>query len=140
VNTLLKKILMVSLAAAGVQTVLGDPPKAAPAKPVTVSSGFVMPANPSEGRDPFFPESTRPYASAVVASHTVEINAFSVKGISIEGGHSMAIINNHTFAVGDEGDVLTPGGRVHLRCLEIRAHSVVISVNGSRRELSIGIK
>ena len=52
----------------------------------------------------------------------------------------MVIINNHTFALGDEGDVQTTSGRVHIRLAEIRATSVVIEVNGSRRELSTAIK
>jgi hypothetical protein len=138
VKTLIKKILMVSLAAAAGQTVWADAPKAAPAKPVAARSTFVMPTNLREGRDPFFPESTRPFDAYKEVSHTADINAFSVKGISIQGGHSMAIINNHTFAVGDEGDVLTPTGRVHLRCTEIRAGVVVIEVNGIKRELNIG--
>lgn len=131
---------MVSLVAAGVPAVYGEVPKAATAKPVPARSVFVMPANVHEGRDPFFPESTRPYEDAVATKHTVEVNAFSVKGISIERGQPMAIINNHTFAVGDEGDVITPSGRVHLRCTEIRAGTVVIEVNGTKRELNIGTK
>lgn len=139
-NPLLKKLLVVSLAAAGVQTVSADAPKAAPAKPVPAKSVFVMPTNIREGRDPFFPESTRPFDAYKEASRTVDVNAFSVKGISIQGGHSMAIINNHTFAVGDEGNVRTANGEVHLRCVEIRAGVVVIEVNGARRELSMGTK
>lgn len=131
---------MVALAAAGVPAIFGEPPAAAPAKPVLVRSEFVMPTSPREGRDPFFPESTRPYEDSIVAKRTVEVNAFSVKGISIEHGHPMAIINNHTFAVGDEGDVLTPTGRVHLRCIEIGTATVEIEVNGVKRELSIGTK
>jgi|SRR5665213_728343 len=131
---------MVALAAAGVPAVFGGPPAAAPAKPVIVRSEFVMPTGPREGRDPFFPESMRPYEDSMVAKRTVEVNAFSVRGISIEHGHPMAIINNHTFAVGDEGDVLTPTGRVHLRCIEIGTGTVEIEVNGVKRELSIGTK
>ena len=99
-----------------------------------------MPTNAREGRDPFFPESTRPYEEAVSAKRTVDVNAFSLKGISIVRGHAMAIINNHTFAVGDEGDVITASGRMHLHCLEIRANTVVIEVNGARRELNLGTK
>lgn len=131
---------MVALVAAGARAVLGGTPAAAPAKPAPVRSEFVMPASPREGRDPFFPESTRPYETAMVVKHTVELNVFSVKGISIENGHPMAIINNHTFAVGDEGDVLTPSGRVHLRCTDIRAGTVEIEVNGVKRELIIVTK
>ncbi len=139
-NPLLKKLLVVSLALAGGPAVFGEPAKAAPAKPVPARSVFVMPATVREGRDPFFPDSTHPYEDAVAAKRTVEVNAFTVKGLSIEHGRSMVIINNHTFAVGDEGDVLTASGRVHLRCLEIQAGAVVIEVNGSRRELTIGVK
>lgn len=139
-NALLKNILLVSLALAGVPAVFGDPSKAAPAKPVPARSVFVMPTNMHEGRDPFYPESARPYEDAVTTKRSVDVNAFIVKGISTVRGHSMAIINNHTFAVGDEGDVLTVSGRVHLRCIEIRANVVVIEANGSKHELNIGTK
>jgi hypothetical protein len=141
VNTLLKKTLIMALAAAGVPAVFGDTPKAAPAKPVPARSVFMMPANARDGRDPFFPESNRPYEDAMAAQHaTVDATAIAVKGISYEHGRAMVIINNHTFALGDEGDVLTTGGRVHLRLAEIRSGSVIVEVNGSRRELSTGAK
>jgi hypothetical protein len=140
VNDLLKKTLLVALAAAA-PAVFADAPKTVPAKPAPPRSVFVMPASPRDGRDPFFPESSRPYEDAVAAQHPVaDASAFAVKGLSIEHGRAMVIINNHTFAVGDEGDVLTTGGRVHLRLAEIRSGSVVIEVNGSRREISIGVK
>ena len=136
VNSLLKNSLIAALCAAGGTAVHGAPAKAAPAKPSV--SVFVMPAGTQEGRDPFFPESTRPYEDAVVQKpHTVELNSFTIKGESIEHGHAMVIINNHTFAVGDEGDVLTPGGRVHLRLLEIHGGVAVIEANGTRREIDI---
>ena len=51
-----------------------------------------------------------------------------------------AIINNHTFAQGDEGDVLTSQGRVHLECIEIKANSVVIEYGGQRHELKFDAK
>lgn len=126
-----------ALAAVGAPAVLGEPPKAA-ATPAP-RSVFVMPTGPREGRDPFFPESSRPYEDVTPAKPTqVPVgNLFTVKGVSIENGHTMVIINNHTFAVGDEDDVLTPGGRVHLRLIEIRDDIVEIEANGTRRELSI---
>jgi hypothetical protein len=135
VNALLKKSLMVALAASA-PAVFGDSPKPAPAKPVPARSVFVMPASVRDGRDPFFPESARPYEDAMAAKRTVDATAFSVKGISTEHGRSMVIINNHTFAVGDEGDVLTTSGRMHIRLAEIRPGVAVIEVNGVRRELS----
>jgi len=140
VNALLKKILLIALAGAGAPALFGDAPKPAPAKPAPAHSVFAMPTSAREGRDPFFPESTRPYEDAVVAKRTVDANAFAVKGISYEHGHAMVIINNHTFAVGDEGDVLTANGRTHIRLVEIKRDVVVIEVNGSRREISSGMK
>jgi len=141
VNSLLKKSLTVALAAAAAPVVLGQAPKAAPAKPAPVPAhaDFVMPLNPSQGRDPFYPESTRPYEENKPANPADE-NAITVKGVSREHGHVLVIINNHTFALGDEGEVLTSSGRVHLRLAEIRAESVVIEMNGRRRELTTVLK
>jgi len=124
------------VAAAAVPALHAESPKPAPAKPVPAHSVFVMPTNPREGRDPFFPESTRPYEEAQPKNPT-SFAALAVKGISYEHGRAMVIINNHTFAVGDEGEVLTTGGRAHLRLVEIRKTAAVIEINGSRRELTI---
>lgn len=129
-----------ALVAASAAAVWGEAPKAAPAKPVPARSVFVMPASVREGRDPFFPESARPYEESVSSKNALDLNAFSVKGLSIEHGHAMAIINNHTFAIGDEGDVLTGGKRVHIRLVDIRGLVVVIEANGTKRELTVGAK
>jgi hypothetical protein len=136
-NALLKGTLIVILAGAGVPAVAADPPKTPPAKPAAP----LIPSSAREGRDPFFPDSTRVYEENPASQqHVVDENSFAVKGLSIEHGHTMVIINNHTFALGDEGDVLTTSGRVHIRLAEIRSTSVVIEVNGSRRELTTAIK
>jgi hypothetical protein len=95
-------------------------------------STFVMPSNPGEGHDPFFPDSLRPYESAVVTNHTAEITSLSFKGISGPPGNRLVIINNHTFGAGDEGDVTTSQGRIHIRCVEIKADSVVVESGGQR--------
>jgi len=97
---------------------------------------FIIPSNPREGRDPFFPDSTRPYKLAVTASpRAADVTSLVVKGFSGSMDHRFVIINNHTFAVGDEGDVVTSGGRIHLSCIEIKTNSVVIEVGGQRHEL-----
>jgi hypothetical protein len=140
VNTWLKKSLMVALAAAGGSLVAGEPPKAAPAKPAPARSLFIMPANPNQGRDPFFPESNRPYEQLGAAPGSAAVPEFVIKGLSYEHGRPMVIINNHTFAVGDEGDVLSGAGRAHLRLIEIRPGIAVIEVNGHRRELTFATK
>src|ERR1017187_5885919 len=72
-----------------------------------IQSVYAQPASSRDGRDPFYPESTRLVEAAPVAPHTVGISSLRVPGISGTPGHYMAIINNHAFAVGDEGEVLT---------------------------------
>jgi len=97
---------------------------------------FVLPAKPEEGRDPFFPKSSRPYEAAVTATNqNVEITALVVRGISGTPDHRLVIINTHTFATGDDADVLTGQGRIHVRCIEIKPRSVIIEVRGQRHEL-----
>ncbi|HUA37046.1 MAG TPA: hypothetical protein VMA35_01450 [Candidatus Sulfopaludibacter sp.] len=99
-------------------------------------STFVIPSNPQEGRDPFFPDSTRPYKLAAPAvAQVADVTSLVVKGFSGSVDRRFVIINNHTFAAGDEGDVVTRSGRIHLSCLEIKTNSVVIEVGSQRHEL-----
>ena len=135
-NALKRTSLIVALAVAALPTLGGEPAKPAPVvKTPPPKSVFVMPASPREGRDPFFPESFRPYEDAPATKREVDSTVFIIKCISNERGHLMAIVNNHTFAAGDEGDVLTTSGRVHLRVVSISPDSVVIEANGTRREI-----
>ncbi|HTQ51129.1 MAG TPA: hypothetical protein VMJ12_10490 [Candidatus Acidoferrales bacterium] len=105
-------------------------------------SVFIQPANPSEGRDPFFPSSLRPYQGAVVpGSHAVaDVGVLAIQGISGPPGHRLVIINNVTFAVGDDAEVSTSQGRIHIHCLEIGENLVVVEANGQRHELRYGEK
>ena len=99
-------------------------------------SAFTIPADTKEGRDPFFPDSTRPYEAAAAANPKVaDVTSLVLKGFSGSLNNRLVIINNHTFAAGDEGDVITPVGRIHLTCIEIKTNSVVIEVGGQRHEL-----
>jgi hypothetical protein len=99
-----------------------------------VMSIFIMPAGPSEGRDPFFPNSTRPYED-FISKRPVELTSLQIKGFSEIGGRRYVIINNHTFAAGDEGDVITPEGRIHIRCLTVGLDSVLVESAGARHLL-----
>jgi hypothetical protein len=102
----------------------------------TVRSVFVIPSNSKEGRDPFFPDSDRPYEiAAAVNPQAGKATSLVVKGFSGPLNHRLVIINNHTFAAGDEGNVITPSGRIHLRCVEIKTNSVVIETGGQLHEL-----
>jgi hypothetical protein len=103
---------------------------------------FVLPRAPQEGRDPFFPKSMRPYLNAapIVSAPTtsapvrVEVE-LKLKARSGTTEHPLALVNNHTFETGEEAEVLASGQRVRIRCLEIRADSVVVQVGPERREL-----
>jgi hypothetical protein len=54
--------------------------------------------------------------------------------------HRLVIINNVTFAVGDEAEVITPQGRIRIHCLEITGNSAVVEANGQRQQLHYGLK
>jgi hypothetical protein len=107
-------------------------------------SVFVMPKGPPEGVDPFFPRSKRPYQGSVlpivVPSNpepvTVAVD-LKLKAISGLPEHRLALINNHTFEAGEEGEVVTTTGRMRIRCLEITQDSAVVQVGAERRELHL---
>jgi hypothetical protein len=101
---------------------------------VTIST-FTLPASPAQGRDPFFPNSKHPYEKAI-APGVGDVSSLEIRGFVEGGGRRMAIINNHTFAAGDEGDVLTSKGRLRIHCIEIKGNLVVIEVDGQRHELN----
>jgi hypothetical protein len=143
--------------AAGLSAALGAAwpavaaPKAAPAaaapvtQPITPAvvarSTFVLPTNPKDGRDPFFPNSSRPYEEVAskppgVSDVSSLMTSLVLKGISGSPDRRLAIINNHTFGSGDEGDVLTVHGRIHIRCVEIKDTSVVVESGGMRHVLN----
>lgn len=112
------------------------PPAQTAAPGMAARSVFVMPTNPKEGRDPFFPTSNRPYESAQAGQpHVGDITALVLKGVSGPPDHRLAIINNRTFAVGDTQDLVTPQGHIHVRCVEIKDGSVVIESAGQKHEL-----
>jgi hypothetical protein len=46
------------------------------------------------------------------------------------------IIGNHTYGVGDDGEVKASGGSVRIHVVEINAGSCVVEVNGQRHELT----
>jgi len=117
---------------------------AAPVELVIAQSVFVLPSGPSEGKDPFYPRSSRPYASFVltrtnaVAAPAVAVSAeLHLNGISGTAARPLAIINNRTFEVGEEGDVYSNIGRARIRCIEIRPDSVIIQIGGERRMLHL---
>jgi hypothetical protein len=110
-------------------------------EPVLVKSVFVVPTKPGEGKDPFFPKSTRLFpdispktVAAPARTARVELH---LKGISGMPGHRLAIINNRTIAAGEETDVSTVKGPVRIHCLDINADSALVQIGDEKRELRL---
>ena len=126
------------LAAALWPAPLSAAPVSAPAQTnVVPHSTFILPNSPKDGIDPFFPNSTRPYENTVQATHVTLITSLVLKGISGPAGNRLAIINNHTFGADEQGDVIVPGGKVHVHVLQINEKTAVIEAGGQRRELTL---
>jgi hypothetical protein len=105
-------------------------------------STFNVPRTPQEGRDPFFPSSTRLFAPVVnkaipQSPAATPPGELFLMGISGSKDHRLAIINNYTFAAGESAEVHTTTGRVRVHCLEIKSDSVIIQIGDERRELHL---
>jgi hypothetical protein len=84
----------------------------------------------SNGRDPFFPNSTRQALAPSEGGENQPTVVLALKGFSGNANRRFAIINDRTFAAGEESEVVTAGGRIRIRCVEIRADVAVVTVGG----------
>ena len=93
------------------------------------------------GKDPFFPKSTRRNAQGPIGNAPVlaPIIKLALKGISGPANNRLALINNQPITAGETATVRVPGGQIKVRCWEINADSAVISVEGDpeKRELRL---
>src|SRR3954463_16623488 len=117
-----------------------NPPPAAVVPPP--QAVFLIPHNAREGmRDPFYPKSTRifDHAPVQIATPTQVVVHVELKlqGMSGTPTHRLPIINGRTFEVGEEAEVPTVGGKVSVRCIEIRGDAVIVQANGERYELKL---
>ena len=95
------------------------------------------------GKDPFFPKSKRrEVAAPVIAVNTPlppgELPAGMVlKGLSGTKDKPLAIINNYTFAEGEESEIRIANQIYRIKVVEIKERSVMVQVNGTEaRELA----
>jgi hypothetical protein len=101
--------------------------------------------NPTEGRDPFFPESTRrfprqPEAQNLAAKPApLPGNLLKLTGLWPNKKRPLALINRTSVGPGEEvaitvfvanGQNSPESRKVLIRCLEVRENSVLISING----------
>jgi hypothetical protein len=130
------------LAAAAPAAPVATPAAATPVEsPPPPKSVFVD--RPDFGKDPFFPNSKR--RGEVVATNRVvepvaNFSNLALKGVSNDKEKPLAIINNKTFEVGEEGEVRVNGLLVKVKVIEIREKSAMVSVNGVTKELFLGQK
>lgn len=114
---------------------------AQPSEAEIPQSSFTLPVTAKDGKDPFFPSSTRPYSSGAVVRPTTAPKLapveFILNGISPNPEKPLAMINGRTFGNNEEGDVPTAAGRAHIRCVEIKSDSAIIEFRGERRELKL---
>lgn len=100
---------------------------------------LTIPKTRKEGVDPFFPLSIRVAATETVSptNRVAVMGELIIKGFSGRPESPLVIINDHTFGVGEDGDVTTPQGRMRVRCVDIqlKTESAVVEVNKERREL-----
>ena len=136
--------LLVAAVVFGMATARTAPPETKPGAERHVApsnavpqSVFVVPKNPKEGRDPFFPNSTLLWGGGTKTPKQTPTPELVLNGLSGTGDHRLAIINNRTLAEGEETEVSSGGGRIRFRCVEIKTDSVIIEVGGERRELRL---
>ncbi|HZR18380.1 MAG TPA: hypothetical protein VFE51_13895 [Verrucomicrobiae bacterium] len=108
-----------------------------PEVPIPLSV-FAIPSQPSEGRNPFFPQSTiRVVPQKVTKETPLDASWFVLNGITSPPKRT-AMINGRTFETGEEGEVRVPSGsKVLIKCIEIKAESAIIETGGQRRELRL---
>ena len=130
------------MAAAGPLTLPAAPasPNAGPEIQQSVFD-YPNPNGASKGRDPFFPDSTRlQERKSPKQSRGPSLSDLALKSILGTPPQVFAIINNHTFAPGEEGDVITKNGqRLHIRCVAINpsALTATVEANGTSATLTL---
>jgi len=141
-NRQMARCLAAVLCAAGLaQAAQPQPANRPPAEVVIPKSIFVT--NDATGKDPFFPNSVRrklavepdPDSSGKTPKPPVGPGALRLLGITTDSeGKRIALINNLTFAKGEVLEVRAEGGKLKLRCIEIREKSVVVAVEGQSEQ------
>ena len=123
---------LLPLAAVGPLPLFAAPPPQPPKLEIP-QSVFAYPNNALEGRDPFFPGSTRVYGTNPDnQNRSASLSDLTLKSILGTPPRVFAIINTHTFAVGDNGDVtLKDGRRLHIHCVDINPKARTVTVEAS---------
>ncbi|MFM1768584.1 MAG: hypothetical protein RJA22_1113 [Verrucomicrobiota bacterium] len=119
------------------------PPQAAPpVTPITPpKSVFVI--DPKLGKDPFFPLSKR-FEQLLPKTNDVYVppqpqfpEELQCRGITL-GARPLAMVNGRSVEAGERFPVRLGNGQVlQVLCLQVRERSVILEVNGVRKELHL---
>jgi len=96
-------------------------------------------------KDPFYPNSLRsPVPTVAATTNSVPIAAISslmLKALSGSAGQRLALINNRTLEVGETAEVTTAsGGKIKIKCVEIRDSSALVTVEGQLDPIEIHLR
>ncbi len=101
--------------------------------------------DPKFGKDVFFPLSKRfirkvetPDSNPAVRENQI-LAQLTLKGISGKANKRLAVVNTRTVAQGESWELKVNGQTHHIRCEEIKARSVVLSIEGfpDKKELQL---
>ncbi len=139
-------LLMLGAATAWSATSAPAPTAKAPAAKVPAKKGLELLEIPkstftydlaARGKDPFNPGSSKVPEPEVATTTNVTAtqagnSALSLKGIILGANRRrLAVINNGVFGVGDSAEIIVPGGRATVRCVEIGDGFAVVTLGGS---------
>lgn len=111
---------------------------APPAEAEIPASVFLQPSSEKEGRDPFFPNRKAMYHQVQkTGGGPRAVGDLVLKGLSGRPESPLCTINDKVLGPGDEAEVTTSSGKVHVQCLAIRDGIVKILANGSPQELKM---
>jgi hypothetical protein len=118
---------------------------AAPSLAVSPTFKSVFIDDPTFGKDPFFPKSTRRQPKAAVAvpervATLVPTGALQVRGLSVLNGRRLVILNTTTFAEGDEANVKVGNQTRRVKCVQIGDQTVAVEIDGVPTQLPVSIR
>lgn len=113
-----------------------------PATAPAPQSVFMVPRKIADGKDPFFPNSSRVYGTETATKGpgtTPVVADITLKGISGTPEQPLAIINTTTCTTGETAEIITKNSRIKVQCLEINmaAGTVLLQIGTERRELRL---
>jgi hypothetical protein len=118
----------------------GSPTNGATAAAIAAAapqSVFIVPTNPKQGHNPFFPRSTFSAPAAQPKPEAIDTSGVVLNGLT-SPPRATAMINGRTFEAGETGEIkLRNGARVLVRCLEIKPDLVVAVIGSQRCELRL---